>query len=802
MRLKIRSLLIAFSLIWSISLYSQSAEIGRRIINFDEGWSFQGEISHWTWRYKWGSDHWEKVNLPHDWSIKGPFDKDEPSGEYGAYLPTGTGVYRKSFILDKSLKDKTVSIEFDGVYMNSEVYCNGIWLGKRPNGYMGFSYDLTPWVKFGDFENKISVLVDNSVQINCRWYTGSGITRHVRIIATDNLHIPQWGTFVSTPEIHEESALVNVKITIRNMYTVSKDAGVRTSIFDTGGNLLAEKTIPVKVDAKGEAIADVSLSVASPSLWSPRNPVLYQAKCEIILEDEVVDEYYTIFGIRKIRFDTDKGFFLNDENMKLKGVCLHHDGGAVGAAVPEQVWARRLRMLKDMGCNAIRTSHNPYSPEFYNMCDSMGFLVMDEFFDEWSIHTLPDVTMGYNLYWDEWWKRDLVDGIKRDRNHPSVFMYSAGNEIIEQNRPWGKALAEEVVALYHETDPTRLVTCGNNMVPEANMTGFADVFDVAGYNYGPMFEMYDVDRKAYPERKFIGTENTRGKSTRGVYVFPIPPAKRMATSKEGYSSSYNFLFRGFGMEHEWKETRDRDYVAGLFLWPGIDYLGETEWPMISVDNGAMDRCAFPKDSYYFYQSQWTDKPVLHIFPHWNWKGREGEKIPVWTYTNCDAVELFLNGRSLGKRDFNDTDKLHLEWNVSYQPGEIKAIGYKNGKQIMDTRLVTTEESIRFKIEADRSSMAANGTDVVHLRISAVDRNNIEVPTADEKFRITIEGPAKLLALDNGDPLFNGNFQSSEISLFNGLALAIIQSGKEKGKVKVIIEGENIKKTETITVLTE
>lgn len=802
MILNLRPILIAAILICSTSLYSQSEENARRIINFDEGWSFQKGITHWTWRYKWGSDHWEKVNLPHDWSIEGPFDKDEPSGAYGAYLPTGTGVYRKSFTLDESLKDKVISIEFDGVYMNSEVYCNGIWLGKRPNGYMGFSYDITPWVKFGDFENKISVLVDNSVQINCRWYTGSGITRHVRIVATDNLHIPQWGTFVSTSEIDRKSAAVNVETTLRNMYSENKDALVRTSIFDRDGKLLAEKSIPVKVDAQGETISEARLSVSSPMLWSTDNPVLYMAKCEILLDGKVVDDYYTTLGIRKISFDKDKGFFLNDENMKLKGVCLHHDGGAVGAAVPEQVWVRRLELLKDMGCNAIRTSHNPFSPEFYDLCDKMGFLVMDEFFDEWSIHTLPDVTKGYNLYWDEWWKTDLTDGIKRDRNHPSVIIYSAGNEIIEQNRPWGKEMAEEVVAVYHETDPTRLVTSGNNMMPEANMTGFADVFDVVGYNYGPMFEMYDEDRKAYPDRKMIGTENTRGKSTRGVYVFPIPPASRMALSEEGYSSSYNFHFRRFGMEHEWKETRDRDYVAGLFLWPGIDYLGETDWPMICVDNGAMDRCAFPKDSYFFYQSQWTDKPVLHIFPHWNWEGREGETIPVWSYTNCDEVELFLNGKSLGKRDFNDTEKLHLEWDVRYQSGELKAIGYKNGKKVMETRKVTTGESIRFKIEPDRNTLVANGSDVVHLRISALDEKGMEVPTSDERFKITISGPAKLLALDNGDPLFRGAFQSSEIDLFNGLALAIIQSGKEKGTITVTIEGDNIKKRETISILNQ
>ncbi len=360
-------------------------------------------------------------------------------------------------------------------------------------------------------------------------------------------------------------------------------------------------------------------------------------------------------------------------------------------------------------------------------------------------------------------------------------------------------MAIKLVEVCHKLDPTRSVTSGNNMMPEANMTGFADVFDVVSYNYGPQFEVYEEDCINYPKRKLIGTENTRGQSARGVYVLPVPQNGRQAFSNEGYSSSYDFLFRKFGMEHEWKVTKKLDYIAGLFLWTGIDYLGEEEYPMTTEDCGAMDRCAFPKDAYYFYQSQWTDKPVLHILPHWNWKGKEEETIPVWSYTNCDEVELFLNGKSLGKKDFTNTDKLHLEWNVKYQPGELKAIGYKNGRQVIETLKVTTGEGYSFKASADKNKMAANGTDVVHLKIFITDKNNLEVPTSNEKFKITIKGTAKLLALDNGDPAFKGNFQSTEGSLFNGLALAVVQSTKEKGTITIIIEGTGINKSEIISI---
>lgn len=796
MKIVLQKLTVAVLMITATVSFSQTT---RTVSDFNENWVFKKDITPWVWRYKLETFNWEKVTLPHDWSITGPFNKDEPVKGFGAYLPTGTGVYRKNFKLDPSQKDKNITIEFDGVYMNSEVYCNGVWLGKRPNGYIGFSYDITPYVKFGDFENKIMVLVDNSRQISTRWYSGSGINRDVRLVVTDKLFIPQWGTFVTTPKINNSLATVNVKTTVRNNYTDARKITVKALVYNQEGELVAQKYSSAKANEKSGTDVETEIQVARPVLWSVDNPYLYKVVNEVLYDDKVTDRYETAFGIREIRFDADKGFFLNNINVKMKGVCLHHDGGGVGSAVPIQVWERRLKLLKEMGCNAVRTSHNPFDPEFYDLCDKMGFLVMDEFFDEWTLWKLPEVTQGYNIDWEKWWKKDLTDGIKRDRNHPSVVIYCAGNEIIEQNRPWGKELAKEIVDMYHQTDPTRPVTSGNNMVPEANILGFPDVFDVAGYNYGIQFEVYEEDRKNYPQRKFIGTESTRGQSTRGEYVFPFKYNNQPVKTPEGYFSSYDYKYRKFGQENEWKVTKANDYIAGIFLWTGIDHLGESTWPKINDEVGAIDRCGFPKDAFYFYQSQWTEKPMVHLLPHWNWKGKENSEIPIWSYTNCDEVELFLNGKSLGKKDFKGTENLHLDWNVKYQPGELKAIGFKAGKKVAEEIINTTAEPVRFKIITDKKSVKANGRDVLHLVVSALDKNNRAVPVANDKFTIKVKGPAKLLSLDNGDPLFKGSFQSSSNKLFNGLALGIIQSTKTKGSIIITVDNGLIKSSESITI---
>lgn len=796
MKIVLQKLTVAVLMITATVSFSQTT---RTVSDFNENWVFKKDITPWVWRYKLETFNWEKVTLPHDWSITGPFNKDEPVKGFGAYLPTGTGVYRKNFKLDPSQKDKNITIEFDGVYMNSEVYCNGVWLGKRPNGYIGFSYDITPYVKFGDFENKIMVLVDNSRQISTRWYSGSGINRDVRLVVTDKLFIPQWGTFVTTPKINNSLATVNVKTTVRNNYTDARKITVKALVYNQEGELVAQKYSSAKANEKSGTDVETEIQVARPVLWSVDNPYLYKVVNEVLYDDKVTDRYETAFGIREIRFDADKGFFLNNINVKMKGVCLHHDGGGVGSAVPIQVWERRLKLLKEMGCNAVRTSHNPFDPEFYDLCDKMGFLVMDEFFDEWTLWKLPEVTQGYNIDWEKWWKKDLTDGIKRDRNHPSVVIYCAGNEIIEQNRPWGKELAKEIVDMYHQTDPTRPVTSGNNMVPEANILGFPDVFDVAGYNYGIQFEVYEEDRKNYPQRKFIGTESTRGQSTRGEYVFPFKYNNQPVKTPEGYFSSYDYKYRKFGQENEWKVTKANDYIAGIFLWTGIDHLGESTWPKINDEVGAIDRCGFPKDAFYFYQSQWTEKPMVHLLPHWNWKGKENSEIPIWSYTNCDEVELFLNGKSLGKKDFKGTENLHLDWNVKYQPGELKAIGFKAGKKVAEEIINTTAEPVRFKIITDKKSVKANGRDVLHLVVSALDKNNRAVPVANDKFTITVKGPAKLLSLDNGDPLFKGSFQSSSNKLFNGLALGIIQSTKTKGSIIITVDNGLIKSSESIII---
>jgi len=770
----------------------------REVIDLNDNWWFQTPYQVWSegMRLRWGK--YINVDIPYDFSIAQPFDKDCITGTSGGYLPGGTGMYRKEdFLIKNEWKDKKIYLEFEGVYQNSEVYVNGIRQGKRPNGWISFGYDITRWVDLG-VENVIAVKVDNSKHLNSRWYTGSGIFRPVRAIVTDKLHIAfNGGIFVYTPLVTKQSAKVKTESKIFNEYAEKKSFILKQEVLDAKRKIVAVTESVQSLNPSEENTFYHELDVNNPLLWDVDSPNLYVLKTTIISDNKVVDETETTFGIRTIEFTADKGFFLNGKNMKLKGVCIHHDGGMLGAAVPYGVMERRIKILKEMGCNAIRTSHNPFDNQFYELCDKYGMLVMDEIYDEWTVPTTSRVPYGGNTYWKEWHERDLHDFIVRDRNHPSVFMYSLGNELTEQFYPEGKDIAEKLVNITRSLDPTRPITAGNNAMPEANRTGMAQVFDVAGYNYGPQFDLYEKDREHYPDRKFIGTENTRGHSTRGYYSFPLPKDGLVKRTSEMYYSSYDGISRKYGMEHEWKVTRDLDYISGMFIWTAFDYIGETDypWPSKYCNFGALDACGFPKDAFYFYQSQWhTSKDVLHLLPHWNWKGREDEVTPVWCYTNCDEVELFLNGKSQGRRRVSETEKLRIEWaDVRYESGELKAIGYRNKMKVMEKVVRTTDEPYAFKIEADKVSLKNDNRDVAHLTISVVDKDGLSVPDANVEFNLKYTGDIKLLGIDNGDPLYVGNFkQTTERKLFNGLALAILQSSKRRGIVEIEISGENIK----------
>ena len=714
-----------------------------RRTSFDNGWRFsRGDISGAQFP-DFQDSAWSVIDLPHDWSIAGPFAEDEPSGGAGGYLPTGVGWYRKHFTLSSAMAGKRIQIQFDGVYQRSEVWINGQHLGLRPYGFVTFAYDLTPYLQFGDQPNVVAVRVDNSLQPNVRWYSGSGIYRHTWLIATDPLHIANWGVSVRTTDVSAERATVEVVTRVVNQSVHSARCTLRAFIQDPDRNVISMADVAAKIPHGGEHSFVQRVRIERPHLWSVATPLLYSARTMLYADGVQRDVETTEIGIRDARFDVDRGFLLNGERVKLNGVCLHGDCGAVGTAVPEGMWARRLAILKEMGCNAIRTSHNPPAPEFLDLCDRMGFLVMDEMFDEWRQPKAQTPQHGYHKYFDEWSARDISDMVERDRNHPSVVMWSAGNEVPDQTDPAGPKTLQGLLDIARAKDPTRLVTvaCDNIAAePKAALPEFLAKLDVVGYNYVDRWrdrreKYYSIDRHDFPLRRFVGTESTAIGGTRGDYQFgDEAPVFGERTDN-----------RRIEVEQLQKFVQTYDYVCGDFIWTGIDYLGESRWPSKLASSGVLDTCGFPKDGYYFYQSQWTQTPVLHLFPHWNWAGREGQSITVSCYTNCETVELFLNNRSLGMKGYTfprpgmvkqwpiypprakalqTTADLHLSWDVPYEPGILRAVGSSNGEVILTSEVRTTREASSLRLTADKESIGTNRRDVAHVKVEVVDRDGL------------------------------------------------------------------------------
>ncbi|MGE4587681.1 MAG: glycoside hydrolase family 2 TIM barrel-domain containing protein, partial [Mangrovibacterium sp.] len=772
---------------------------------FDMDWRFHPGDPDGAENINYKDNDWRVLNLPHDWSIEGEYDEQAITGGSGGYLPAGIGWYRKHFKLPAT--SQNLWIEFDGVYMNSEVWINGHSLGKHVNGYTSFYYDITPHIKNGD--NVIAVKVDNSVQTNSRWYSGSGIYRHVWLTRANPLHIPQWGTYITTTRADSLSATLSVLIRIENKGTVTGKAVLRSEIIDGNGKTVtvADTLIPVK--AGGEAGISQQLHVAKPLLWSVGTPSLYTLRSTVMVGKKTIDEVKTPFGIRTIAYDARKGFLLNGRQVKMNGVCLHHDAGCLGAAVPIQVWERRLRLLKEMGCNAIRTSHNAVAPEFLDLCDSIGFLVMDEPFDEWE-EAKSNTTSAYHLYFKENWKDDLISFIHRDRNHPSVVIWSAGNEIPDQSTERGQEVLRQLLYVFHAEDPTRPVTTANDRIAADDnpaLLPFLEMEDVVGYNYVDRWHerrelYYSVDKLDHPGWKMIGTENVSVGGVRGAYS--LDDGTR--GSRGSYASS---MIRA---EQLWKFTALHDYVCGDFMWTGIDYLGESRWPGRSSNSGVLDLAGFPKDGYYFYQSQWTKKPMIHLFPHWNWKGKKGQIIPVLAYSNCDAVELFLNGKSCGEKKLEfprpgtsgswahydkpplnaATADLHLSWDVPYEPGELKAVGKINGDIVCTETVKTAGEPAALRLTSDKETLRANGQDVVHLTVEIVDSNGVVVPDANNEIHFTVNGEARLIGVENGNSLDHSPPKATVKKAFNGLILGIVQATRKAGAVSVEVSSPGIK----------
>ncbi len=770
------------ALLFTLKGFGQQA---RSVADFDKDWHFHlGDVNDGE-KTSLNDADWRLLNLPHDWSIEGKFSKDNPATPEGGALPGGIGWYRKTFTVPASSKGKLVYIDFDGVYQKSDVWINGHHLGFRPNGYISFRYEMTPYLNFGG-KNTIAVKVDNSVQPNSRWYSGSGIYRNVWLVTTNGVAaIDHWGTYVTTPQVSNEEATVMVKTKINKYNAEHRKLSLKTTIYNKEGKAIETSTTPIETNGNKVEALDQKIKVENPELWSVDRPYLYKVVSEVMAGNIVLDNYTTPIGIRYFNFDPDKGFSINGKYMKILGVCDHHDLGSLGAAINTRGLERQLQMLKEMGCNAIRTSHNPPAPELLDLCDKMGFIVMDEAFDCWE---WQKVKYDYHLYFKQWHKRDLEDQVLRDRNHPSVIIWSIGNEIPQQSDTSALRIAPELAGIVHSLDTTRPITTANDSPDTSNKIIKSGAIDLIGYNYHEFDYATFHDR--YPGKKFIATETTSGLEMRGFYQMPsdsirIWPARRPFGNPGNTVSAYDNVRPAWGSTHEatWKVMKKYDFLSGFFIWTGFDYMGEPtpySWPSRSSYFGIIDLAGFPKDIYYMYQSEWTDKPVLHIFPHWNWE--PGKLVDIWAYyNNADEVELFLNGKSMGIKK-KTGDDLHVMWRVKFEPGTLKAVSRKDGKVVLTREIHTAGAPAKIELVADRENIKADGKDLSFITVKILDKDGNLVPNADNLVNFKINGDAFIAGVDNGDEVSHDPFKADYRNAFHGLALAIVQTKEKPGDI--------------------
>jgi len=726
--------------------------------------------------------------------VEGPFESTSPGGSGAGYINGGIGWYRKAFNLSANDQGKRVFIEFDGIYMNSEVWINGVHLGNRPYGYSSFQYELTPYLKFGNEKNVLAVRV-NVHQPCSRWYSGAGIYRNVRLKVVNPIHIAHWGIYVTTPAVSNNEAMVRVETKIHNQSDSAQQVKLETMIVDESGHKCAGTSSLQNVKVDSACIFDQMVKLSKPKLWSLEEPILYHVKSIVQVNGCIVDTSDIPFGIRTFEFTSDKGFFLNGKHINIKGVCLHHDLGCLGSAVNNRAIERQLEIMKNMGCNAIRTSHNPPAPELLDLCDRMGFLVMDEAFDEWK---RSKTMYGYGQFFDEWSKRDLTDMIHRDRNHPSIILWSIGNEIPEQDDANAYEMAKRLVDICHKEDPTRPVTSACNSPEAAVKNCFSKPLDVLGINYS--MDFYQILKG---KAKLIGSETASAVSTRGEYNL-VQNGDTLIIKKElnNQCTSYDLVSPSWGntAEPTLKAVKNAPWVAGEFVWTGFDYIGEPtpfSWPSVSSYFGIVDLCGFPKDRYYLYQSQWTDKPMVHILPHWNWEGFEGKNIPVWCYSNCESVELFLNGKSFGEKKFFDTDDLHLEWKIPYSSGTLKAVARNKGKIVCTDEVQTAETPAKILLIPDRTEISANGQDLSFVKVEIVDKAGRVCPNADNLVKFVITGEGAIAGVGNGNPVSHEHFKTNERKAFHGLCLVVIQSKYKQGEIHLSAESEGLQSADLL-----
>lgn len=788
----------------------------RRVSTLNDGWEFtKGDAA--------GAKEWQKVRVPHDWAIYGPFDRDndlqtvavEQNGETEETVKTGRtgglpfigkGTYRTTFEVPDTA-GRNVALVFDGAMSNAHVKVNGKEVAYRPYGYNSFYADVTDAVKPGD--NDMVVELENFERAS-RWYPGAGLYRNVHLVNTDRVHIPTWGTFVTTPDVSAKEASVSLAIEIEGAKKGEK-IDVTTEIINPEGKVVASNNAPYI--AHGQKHTQNFL-VADPLLWSPESPALYTARTTLKVDGKTVDSYDTRFGIRKLEYIPEKGFFLNGEPTKFKGVCNHHDLGPLGAAVNRSALRHQIALLKDMGANAIRTSHNMPAPELVELCDEMGMMLMVEPFDDWSFR--PKSPNGYGRFFPEWAERDITNMVKHYRNNPSVVMWSIGNEVPSQ---WGPDGVQELVMLQNMIkglDTTRPVTCGMDQIGAVLDNGFAASLDIPGFNYKPQY--YEKAYGMLPQRMILGSETASTVSSRGVYHFPVSfeNEHNQVVHPDNQSSSYD------NESCFWSNTPDIDFymdeqpwVLGQFVWTGFDYLGEPSpydtdaWPSHSSVFGIIDLASLPKDRYYLYRSQWNkDDATLHVLPHWNWKGREGEVTPVFVYTSYPKAELFINGKSRGVREKNDSTlqtRYRLMWNETrYEPGELKVVAYdKDGNRAAEKIVRTAGKPHHLVVTSNTDKLAANGDDLAYLTVQVADKDGNIVPTDSRRVKFNVTGAGSFEATANGDPTCVLPFQNAEMDLFSGAATAIVRSGSQPGDIKFTVSAKGVKPaTYTIKVVNE
>lgn len=815
---------------------SPNASTDARRIDFSSDWCFLLGDDALASAPEYDDSAWRQLNLPHDWAIEGDFSPNNPSGTGGGALPGGIGWYRKTFTPDVADSNKRLYIDFDGAYMNATVYINGHELGTRPYGYISFSYDLTPYIQWGK-SNVVAVRVDNAEQPNSRWYSGCGIYRHVWLRTLQPIHVAQWGTYVTTPKVSAEEATFSVQTNVQNTTNEQQTITLKTSLRDADGNVVA-MIEPTSLTLEANAITTENqvLSLSNPRLWSVDAPYLYRVCTELVASDgEILDSYITTTGVRYFRFDANEGFSLNGKPMKINGVCMHHDLGCLGAAINVRALERQLEILKEMGCNGIRCAHNPPAPELLDLCDRMGFIVMDETFDMWRKRKTAH---DYSRYFDEWHEQDLTDLMLRDRNHPSIFMWSIGNEVLEQ---WSDAKADtlslaeanmilnfghsadqlaksdgelsvnsmltrKLADMTRALDSTRPITAGcNEPSPDSHLFR-ANALDIIGFNYHD--DWFKGVPQNFPNMPFIVTESVSGLMTRGYYRMPsdsiiiCPEHWSRPYYDPSYAcSSYDNCHVPWGNHHEGTLAlvKHTPFISGQYIWTGFDYIGEPTpygWPARSSYFGVVDLAGFPKDIYYLYQSEWrTDKTMVHLFPHWNWEN--GQTIDMWAYyNNADEAELFINGVSQGIRrklpsnlqtderraDMDMSTEFHVCWRVTYQPGTVKIVTRRQGNVVAEQEIHTAGEPAAIRLTPDRTKLTADGRDLSFVTVEVVDAQGNLCPWAEDDIHFQVDGSAFIAGVDNGSQTSMERFKDNHRKAFYGKCLVVLQNNGKRGNI--------------------